>query len=306
MKPALHVQGLSKAYKDVQALQGVDLTVHQGEVFGFLGANGAGKTTFTKCITGFVRPDSGTVRLMGIDSLRESARAAQHVGLVPDQYDFYPHMTGRQHLDYYGRLCGLPAAVRRKRIAQVLELVRMTDRADRKVKGYSHGMKQRICIGQAIMHKPRLVILDEPTNGLDPQGAYELRQIMRKLAATGITIFLNSHQLAEVEQVCDRVAIISAGKVQVVDTVERLRRRFAKEPEVSVRVLNPGPAIAHAVQSVAGEVAAAKKGIYTFHGAPEMTAAVVAAIVGAGGQIAGVSRDETSLEDVFLQVTGGA
>ncbi len=180
----------------------------------------------------------------------------------------------------------------------------MTDRADRKVKGYSHGMKQRICIAQAILHRPKLVILDEPTNGLDPQGAYELRQIMRKLAAMGITIFLNSHQLSEVEQVCERVAIIRDGQVQVVDTVDALRRRFGKHSEARVRVLNPKPEFREAAAALVRSVHE-ENGAYVFEATEFQTAQVVTALAAMGARVAEVRTQTTSLEDVFLELTGG-
>ena len=210
MAVALEVRKLRKRYGETVALAGLDLQVARGEVFGFLGANGAGKTTFTKCVTGFVRPTSGEVEIMGVDAVKDPTLVAPHVGLVPDQYDFYSNLTGRQHLDFYGRLYGMPDEERKARIEEVLDLVRMQERADSRVKGYSHGMKQRICIAQAILHKPDLIFFDEPTNGLDPKGAYELREMIRGLSRDGTTVFLSSHILPEVEQVCDRSPSCSA------------------------------------------------------------------------------------------------
>ena len=303
MNVVLQTRGLRKAYRNVVALQGLDLDVHRGEVFGFLGPNGAGKTTFTKCVTGFVRPQGGSVSVMGIDALAHPTRAATHIGLVPDQYDFYSNLTGRQHLDFYGRLHGMPAAERRARIDEVLEVVRMTERADSRVKSYSHGMKQRICIAQAILHRPQLVLFDEPTNGLDPQGAYELRELIKGLARDGTTIFLNSHLLTEVEQTCQRVAILDRGRLVTVAGVADLKKRAAAAGgEVRIRVLNPSARLANVAKAsrarLDGDTVVA-------HSTPQATAALVAALVTAGGQVVEVASSSGSLEQAFLGLTGG-
>lgn len=305
MGAALEVRGLAKRYGRVQALAGVDLTVEEGEVFGFLGPNGAGKTTFTKCVTGFVRPDKGRVRLCGIDALRSAAHAARNVGLVPDQYDFYPNLTGRQHLDFYGRLFGLSKQKRRRRIERVLELVDMTDRADRKVKGYSHGMKQRTCIAQAILHAPRLVILDEPTNGLDPKGAYELRRLISRLADHGITVFLNSHVLSEVEQICNRVAIVDQGRVQAIGSVGDLKARFGTGGGIRVRLGGLPKAAAAAVERLAGAPPRRDGASWWITAPPAQAPDVVRALVGGGADVLAVEPVESDLESVFLKVTGG-
>ena len=304
MPVVLETRGLRKQYGEVVALQGLDLTVQQGEVFGFLGPNGAGKTTFTKCVTGFVRPDAGDVEVLGIDARAHPTRAAHHIGLVPDQYDFYNNLTGIQHLDFYGRLLGMKRHERSDRIARVLELVRMEERAGSRTKTYSHGMKQRICIAQALLHQPELVFFDEPTNGLDPKGAYELRQMIKGLAADGTTVFLNSHLLTEVQETCERVAIVQRGKVITTGRVDDLRRQSGGG--VEVRLQRPGkallPAVARAFPqgqvTLAGDVLSASIGEGDV---PDL----VAAVVGAGGRVLSVSSSMASLEDVFLELTEG-
>jgi ABC-2 type transport system ATP-binding protein len=308
MAAVLRTQGLRKTYGSVTALRGLDLEVRKGEVFGFLGPNGAGKTTFTKCITGFVRPDAGMVEIGGIDALRHPTQAAYHVGLVPDQYDFYPNLTGRQHLDFYGRLLGMGKDQRQDRVAKVLAQVRMEERADSRVKGYSHGMKQRICIAQAILHEPQLILFDEPTNGLDPQGAYELRQMIKGLASGGATVFLNSHQLSEVEQTCERVAILDRGVLKAVAPVAELKSRAAGG-RTQIEVLNPtrklAAALAEALDLKPSEVAV-EGGCYTFPADGKATATAVAAVVAAGGKVVAVRPQQGSLEEAFLDVLGGA
>lgn len=304
MTVVLQTQGLRKNYGDVHALDGIDLQVNAGEVFGFLGPNGAGKTTFTKCVTGFVRPTAGTVTVAGIDALLHPTQVAHHVGLVPDQYDFYSNLTGRQHLDFYGRLLGMPAEPRQARIAEVLALVRMEERADTRVKTYSHGMKQRICIAQAILHKPRLLLFDEPTNGLDPKGAFELRELIKSLAKDGTTVFLNSHQLSEVEQVCNRVAILRKGRLVTVSTVAELRRQAGRSGgTVEVRLLNPLPKFAMIIAKLVAGKPTMTGDVLQFSADDEVTAAAVAALVTAGARIVAVTPAGGSLESAFLELT---
>ncbi|MEA3189883.1 MAG: type transport system ATP-binding protein [Thermoplasmata archaeon] len=301
MVAVLETRGLRKEYGPVVALDSLDLTVQRGEVFGFLGPNGAGKTTFTKCVTGFVRPTAGSVSVCGIDALAHPTKVASHIGLVPDQYDFYPNLTGRQHLEFYGRLLGMPTHQRRDRIAEVLDLVAMADRADRRVKGYSHGMKQRICIAQAILHKPDLLLFDEPTNGLDPKGAYELREMIRGLAKDGTTVFLNSHQLSEVEQVCARVAIVDRGRLVAVDSVHALQRR-ASGNMVEVRVLNPSAKLVTAAAKFVRAKPVLDGSLLRFAASEEETANVLTALVAAGARVVSVQQ-AGSLESAFLQLT---
>jgi len=306
MAVVLETRGLSKRYGDLWALAGLDLDVRAGEVFGFLGPNGAGKTTFTKCVTGFVRPTGGKVRILGIDAVAHPARAAYHVGLVPDQYDFYGNLTGRQHLDFYGRLLGLEGEARKARIEEVLALMHMEARADSRVRTYSHGMKQRICIGQAILHRPELIFFDEPTNGLDPKGAYELREMIRGLARDGTTVFLNSHLLNEVEQTCQRVAILDRGRLVTVEGVNELRRRFADGAGLEIRVLNPTKKVQDALAKATG-VAVVVDGQRLRVPVPEdRVPEAVSAVVGAGGKITAVMPAEASLEAVFLRLTSEA
>jgi ABC-2 type transport system ATP-binding protein len=306
MTVVLETRGLRKTYKNVVALKGLDLEVKRGEVFGFLGPNGAGKTTFTKCVTGFVRPDAGEVRVVGIDALAHPTRVAHHIGLVPDQYDFYSNLTGRQHLDFYGRLLGMPPGERRDRIGEVLALVRMEERADSRTKTYSHGMKQRICIAQAILHQPDVVFFDEPTNGLDPKGAYELREMIKGLAADGTTVFLNSHLLTEVQETCQRVAIVQKGAVVTTGRVDELRRRSSGQ-SVTVRLLKPQRTIATTLARSFPMANVTMQGD-TLHASlgEEKIPDLVAGIVAQGGRITAVTSELASLEDVFLQVTGGA
>jgi ABC-2 type transport system ATP-binding protein len=209
--PAIEVCGLRKAYGRKVALQQLDLTVEPGEVFGFLGPNGAGKTTTVKILLGLVKPSSGTAALFGRPAGEPEAR--RHVGYLPENFRFHDWMTGAGLLDFHGRLAGLSPAERAARIPKVLDQVGLSGRGGDKIGSYSKGMTQRIGLAQAIIHEPDLVLLDEPTSALDPVGRREVRDLIRSLRARGMTVFLNSHLLSEVEMVCDRVAIVDRGRV---------------------------------------------------------------------------------------------
>lgn len=208
----IEIEGLSKEYRRLRraptlALDGLDLSVPDGGVFGFLGPNGAGKTTTIRCLLGLVRPSAGRSRLLGVDTPTELAKVIRRIGSIVETPSFYPRFTGRRNLELLGRLDGIG----RKAIAETLERVGLEGRADDHVRTYSLGMKQRLGIGAALLKNPELLILDEPANGLDPAGIKEVRDLLRRLGGEGRTVFVSSHQLPEVQMMCDRVAILSRG-----------------------------------------------------------------------------------------------
>ena len=209
--PAIETTGLRKAYRGKVVLHDLSLTVAPGEVFGFLGPNGAGKTTTVKILLGLVRPTAGAARIFGLPAGDREAR--RQVGYLPENFRFHDWLTGAGLLDFHGRLAGLSAAERRSRIPEVIARVGLAGRGDERIRTYSKGMTQRIGLAQAIFHGPDLVLLDEPTSALDPVGRREVRDLIRSLRDDGVTVFLNSHLLSEVELVCDRVAIVDRGRV---------------------------------------------------------------------------------------------
>jgi ABC-2 type transport system ATP-binding protein len=215
----LVTEKLTRAYGDRLAVRGLDLDVHAGEVFGFLGPNGAGKTTTIRMCLGLVRPTSGRVLLLGRDVSRHGAEVLPRVGALIESPALYGYMSGVANLRCFAdTLCGVP----RGRIDEVLALVDLTERRRDRVSTYSMGMKQRLGLAVALLHDPDLLVLDEPANGLDPAGIVEMRSLLRRLAGQGKTIFLSSHVLAEVEQTCDRVAILNAGELVRVAPVQDL------------------------------------------------------------------------------------
>src|SRR5690349_15934023 len=219
----VEVRGLVKRYGDLAAVDGVDLTVEPGDVYGYLGPNGAGKTTSLRMLLGLIRPTEGSVRLFGRDP-QVSVRALDGVAGFVEAPRFYPYLSGRENL----RLCAAyDGGDARTRVESALETVDLSARGKDKVGGYSHGMKQRLGIAAALLRRPRLLLLDEPATGLDPAGMRDMRELIRRLASEGMTVLLSSHQLAEVEELCNRVAIVRTGKVVFEGHLSELRRTAA-------------------------------------------------------------------------------
>ena len=220
--PPVKARGLVKRYKEVLAVDHIDLNVQAGDVYGFLGPNGAGKTTTLRMALGLITPSDGVVELFGRDPMRDGARALEGVAGFVEAPRFYPYMTGRKNLELLAALDGDGATAR---IEEVLEVVELVPRGKHKVGGYSHGMRQRLGIAAALLRRPRLLILDEPATGLDPAGMRDMRALIRRLADEGITVLLSSHQLPEVQELCDRVAIVDRGKVVYEGALADLRRQ---------------------------------------------------------------------------------
>ena len=210
--PVIEVQRLRKRYRGgVVALESVDLRVEEGEVFGLLGRNGAGKTTLVKILLGLVHASAGTARIRGIDCGRASARVP--VGFLPEDHRFPEHLTATQTLHFFGTLSGLDPSTLRRRAPDLLEQMSLTEAAHRKVRTFSKGMKQRLGLAQAMIHEPSVLLLDEPTDGVDPVGRAEIRGVIERIREQGTTILLNSHLLSEVERICDRIAILDRGRL---------------------------------------------------------------------------------------------
>lgn len=211
---------IRKVYGDVVAVDDLTLAVGRGEVFGFLGPNGAGKTTTVKMLLGLVRPTGGEARVLGRSP--GDPASLRHVGFLPEHFRFPPWLTAADFLDMHGRLHSLSAPERRDRVRRLLEIVGLGDRGRSRLGEFSKGMQQRLGLAQALLNDPELVFLDEPTSGLDPLGRREVRDLIRDLSARGVTVFLNSHFLSEVEVTCDRVAIVKRGRVVRAGTLDEL------------------------------------------------------------------------------------
>jgi len=220
--PPIEVRGLTKRYGEIVAVDDVDLTIEPGDVFGYLGPNGAGKTTSLRMMLGLIRPTAGSVRIFGRDP-QVSVAALEGVAGFVEAPSFYPYFSGRRNLELFAALDG-PASGSAMRIDEVLDTVGLLDRAKDRVRGYSHGMRQRLGIAAALLRDPKLLILDEPTTGLDPAGMRDMRELVRDLATRGITVLLSSHLLVEVDELCNRVAIVRRGRIAYEGSLEELRR----------------------------------------------------------------------------------
>ena len=225
--PAIEAIGLKKKYGDFQALAGIDLSVNQGEIFAFLGPNGAGKTTTVKLFTGLVRPTEGFAKVMGLDVHKEPLAVRPLIGLVPDRPFVYQHLTGFEYMRFVGDVWKIPVAEQRERIPQLLEMFELSDRTDELIEAYSHGMKQKLVLASVLLHKPKVLFVDEPLVGLDPKSGRLVKDIFTELAGRGCTIFMCTHVLEIAEKLASRVAIINKGSLVAVDTVANLKASAA-------------------------------------------------------------------------------
>jgi ABC-2 type transport system ATP-binding protein len=299
---AIELTGLRKEYGEVTALDGVDLAVDEGEIFGFLGPNGAGKSTAIDILLDFVRPTDGEARVFGMDSQEETLAVRRRTGVLPDGFHVYDRLTGRQHIDFVIESKGAdddPLAV--------LERVGIADAADRKTGGYSKGMRQRLALGMALVGDPDLLILDEPSTGLDPAGAREIRDIVREESRRGTTIFFSSHVLSQVEAVCDRVGILRQGELVAVDSIEGLRDAVGTEARLRITVEGIDDDAIAAVRALDGVSQASLDGSrLTVAVSDGSKTAVLGALEDHGVTVQDFETDESSLEDLFISYTEGA
>lgn len=291
--PLVEVTGLTKRYGDTLAVDGVDLTVRSGEVYGFLGPNGAGKTTTLRILTGLIAPTSGTVRVLG--GAPGQAQVLARTGSMIESPAFYPYLSGLDNL----RLLAEYAEVARARIHEVLALVDLIDRARDRFSTYSLGMKQRLGVAAALLKDPELVILDEPTNGLDPAGMRDMRRLIRELGADGRTVLLSSHLLGEVQQICDRVGIISEGKMVAEHNVEELR----SQQELVIRAAPRESARSVLIEALGADTVHLYDDTLRVKVAPDRAAEVNRVLVQAGIAVSELRSTERALEDVFFELT---
>ena len=226
----IEVRGLTRDYNGLRAVDGVSFTVQPGEIFGFLGPNGAGKTTTIRVLTGQLRPTSGTALVAGCDVVTQRQELKPQIGVVFEYQNIYERLSARDNLRFAARLYG----VKKERVEQVLAQVGLYDRARDKTKKYSNGMKQRLLIARALLHEPRVLFLDEPTRGLDPNVARDIRAIVDGLSNQGVTVFLTTHYMEEADQLSDRVAIIDQGRISALDTPERLKAEYGEDEKTTL------------------------------------------------------------------------
>lgn len=311
-QPVIQVQNLRKIYKSgvfrrrtVAALQGVSLVIEPGRIYGLLGPNGAGKTTLIKILLGIVRKTDGEAMVLGAPAGQIAAR--RRIGYLPENHRIPRHLTGRTALEYYGCLSGLSVAEVRRRIPELINRVGLNGRENDRVHGYSKGMQQRLGLAQAMIHKPDLIILDEPTDGVDPVGRKDIREVLRRLADEGASIFLNSHLLQEIELICEHVAILTGGQVRRTGSVRELTAAMSESPMV-VRVRAERTNVESCFEGI--EVSAvhdASEGVLDIHATlPEQQAVdrVVDALRQKQISILSMQRRDLTLEEAFLDIVG--
>jgi ABC-2 type transport system ATP-binding protein len=299
MAPAIRIQNLTKRFGSLTAVNGLDLEVDEGEIFGFLGPNGAGKSTTINVVLDFIRPTNGRVEVLGMDAQHESEAIRRRTGVLPEGFDVYDRLTGRKHVEFAldsKGTTGDPDAL--------LERVDMRDAADRKAGGYSKGMQQRLILAMALAGEPDLLILDEPTTGLDPNGARMMREIVREERDRGATVFFSSHILEQVEAVCDRVGILRDGEFVAIDTIENLRDAVGDGGNLRVTVDAVTDDVVAAVEAVDGVTSARVDGnaLSVELGNGSKTA-VLGAIEDTSATVQDFSTEEASLEELFAAYT---
>lgn len=275
---AIEVENLVRTFNGRRAVDGITFAVAEGEVFGFLGPNGAGKTTTIRVLTGQLQPTTGSARVAGCDVVRDLERMKPQIGVVFEHQNVYPRMSGRENLAFSARLYGIDE----RRVDELLEEVGLRERARDRVQHYSNGMKQRLLIARALLHRPRVLFLDEPTRGLDPAMAREIRQVVAGLTDRGVTVFLTTHYMEEADQLCSRVAFLEQGRIAALDMPARLKRIHGRR--CLTVTLDDGQTATLSLDDPAdgrrlGELAA-------------------------GGQIVTVHSAEATLEEVFIELTG--
>jgi ABC-2 type transport system ATP-binding protein len=297
----VEVRGLCKRYGELVAVDDVDLTVEAGDVFGYLGPNGAGKTTSLRMMLGLIAPSAGSARLFGRDP-QLSVRALQGVAGFVEAPSFYPYLNGRANLDLFAALDGDGA---KGRIPEALEIVGLSHRAKDKVGTYSHGMRQRLGIAAALLRQPRLLLLDEPATGLDPGGMRDMRDLIRNLSAQGMTVLLSSHLLTEVEELCNRVAIVREGRVAYQGSLEELRRQAGGDYLLRTSDDERARAVAAAQPGIGDVRAGAEAGISFSAESEEAIGALSLALAESGALTLELSSRQASLEDLFFRLTEG-
>jgi len=307
MSNAIIVENLRKSFAEVEAVAGISFTVRRGELFGFLGPNGAGKTTTINVLTGLARPDAGTIRVGGIDCTSNPRAAQRLIGVVPDESNLYPELTGYDNLCFCAALYGVGKAERAARARRLLDDFGLSGAGNRKFGGYSKGMKRKLTIAAGIIHQPEILFLDEPTTGVDVGSARQIRQLIAGLHQRGTTIFLTTHYIEEAERLCDRIAFLVSGRIVRIDTVEHLLQPVQGRHVVQIACAVPGSQMAGLLAESFPALQFSNPGpglIRVEAGEPVRVGPLVRFLEEHGAEVSEARRMRPSLEDVFVRVTG--
>ena len=300
----IQTKGLTKRYDGLVAVDSLDLRVPKGEIFGLLGPNGSGKTTTILMLLGLTEPTSGTVEVLGLDPMRQPLRVKARVGYMPDEVGFYDELSARENLIYIAKLNGLSGAAAERRIEGAMQRMGLLDVADRLVATFSRGMRRRLGVADVLLKEPQLIIMDEPTQGLDPEGAREFLQIIRSFRDEDLTVLLSSHLLHQVQAVCDRVGLFRRGRMVLEGTVPELARQvLGGAYRIHLQAAGNADAITRALQAVPGvlEVSQESPRLYQVVSGEDLRAELAKAVVGAGGDLLALEAEAASLEDIYAR-----
>jgi ABC-2 type transport system ATP-binding protein len=302
MSDAIRAEGLTKVYGGARAVDGIDVAIEKGEVCGFLGPNGAGKTTTIGMMVGLIEPTAGKCYINGAEVSRNLLEVKRTIGYLPEGIGFYQHMTAARNLRYLAKLYGIVDADAVKRVDGLLEYVGLGG-IDKPVGAFSRGMKQRLGLARALLNDPQVIFLDEPTNGLDPEGVIQFRKIVKEQAANGKTVFFSTHIIGEVEHVCSSICIISKGRIVARGTMDEVRKQMTKDQRVmiTVRVEGPMPKLTNPrILEAAYDGSSA-----TLRTDGDVVSEVAEELIRAGVRIQEIKRGEESLEEIFLETVYG-
>ncbi|MFP4397186.1 MAG: ABC transporter ATP-binding protein [Desulfonatronovibrio sp.] len=306
-KIAIKAHKLTKSFDNIRAVDGVDFEVFSGELFGFLGPNGAGKTTTINILTGLARPDSGTFSISGMDCVKKP-RSAQHLmGVVPDESNLYPELSGVDNLCFFAALYGMKKQDRRRRAEELLDMFDLTQAAKRKFSTYSKGMKRKLTIAAGIIHQPEILFLDEPTTGIDVASARHLRRLIADLNSTGTTIFLTTHMIEEAEKLCQRIAFIVNGKIQRIDSLSNLLKPFQDRHILQVVCSTSVSGVLKKLEAKFPnqDFSTLENGIIKVESdSPVQVGPLVRFLEDTGIEVLEARRIRQSLEEVFVRITG--
>jgi len=307
---AIELKNLTKKFGDFTAVDNLSLEVKEGEIFGFLGPNGAGKSTTIRMLCTLAQPTSGKAIISGYDLVKDSSDVRENIGLVAEKMIMYDTLTAAENLRFFGKLYSMPQAKLEQRIDELLEMVDMQEWRDTQISKFSTGMKQRINVIRALLPEPNIIFMDEPTLGLDPQTTFSIREIIRDINKSGVTVILTTHAMAEAEALSDRVAIIDHGKIAALDTPENLKKMISESDTTifSVKIMNLTSELIEKIQSIEIVTAIAQQDDHTLKISAKGNDAlnlIIDTIRLDGGDIFSIiNSNESTLEDVFLSVTG--
>ena len=303
----IHVEHLRKQYGDLVAVDDVGFTAEDGRIFGLLGPNGAGKTTTISCISGLLTPTSGRITVTGHDVVADAREARRRLGIVPQELALYSDLSAAANLEFWGSAYGLRGAGLRRRVSDVLELIGLADRGKDQTSTFSGGMKRRLNFGCGIVHSPRVLLLDEPTAGVDPQSRVRLLDLVREQARAGTTVIYTTHYMEEAQDLCDRIAIVDHGRLLAIGTLDELRRLVGEQDLLRLTGRFDTSAATRALETVEGVqvlTAAADAMTIATAGASRKLPTIFAALTGAGADIQETTLSVPSLESLFITLTG--